>query len=122
MKSPVTQNNFVVPYHVHNGVDSPRLDLTVSVSFQSLSGITKGKYAYAGATFAPTDISGTTETLTGAKLGDYVLYSYDQNLNALIMTAYVSGPDTVQVQFFNNTGVSLTLAPGNIYLSVISNP
>lgn len=35
MKTPITQNNFVVPYHVHNGVDSPQLTTTVATGFQS---------------------------------------------------------------------------------------
>lgn len=123
MKTPITQNNFIVPYHIHNGIDSPKLNIDTSTSFQALTGIIKATGSFAGGTFTPNDSAGVSISVPGAKLGDYVLSSLNVDLNSIIMTAYVSAIDTVFIHFTNNSnGVSFTVAPGTIYISVISNP
>lgn len=121
MKTPITQNNFVVPYHIHNGVDSPKLNAG-STTFQGLTDITKATGSFAGASFAPFDAASVTVSVPGAKFGDFVLTSYSNNINSIIMFGFVSAADTIQVQFFNVAGAPIVIAAGTVYISVISNP
>lgn len=51
----------------------------------------------------------------GAVLGQQVEFiSYDQNLNGLILTGYVSAGDTVSAVFYNPTGAGISIDDGSI--------
>lgn len=109
MKTPVTQDNFIVPYHVHNGVDSPRLGASGASTFQELKGILTGTGHGAGV--IP---NGTGATLgvfvAGASVGDFVLVSFSANLAGVTMTGYVSAPDFAAVRIQNGSGGPFTLS------------
>lgn len=59
------------------------------------------------------DAAGATSsgiTVTGAALGDYVLFSHGVDLAGISATAYVQAADTVEVRFQNESGGTLDLA------------
>jgi hypothetical protein len=51
-----------------------------------------------------------------ASLGDTVRASYTQNLQNIVLTAYVSASGTVNIEFQNQTGSSVTLSAGSVNL------
>ena len=53
------------------------------------------------------DEAAISETVEGAKLGDFVFVSADVNILDLTLTAYVSAENTVKILLANNTGVSI---------------
>lgn len=55
-------------------------------------------------------------TLTGALLGDYVQYSFSQNLAGCALTAYVSAADQVTILIQNLTAGTVNLASGTLKL------
>lgn len=103
---------------------------TVSVRYQNESGGVLGKASgtltavvlresafdyLAAVTYDPpslADGSGTTTTISvpGASLGDFVLVSFSNDLQGVIVTAWVSAADTVSVRFQNETGGAVDLA------------
>ena len=59
------------------------------------------------------DAAGATSsgiTVTGAALGDFVLFSHGVDLQGISATAYVQAADTVEVRFQNESGGTLDLA------------
>ena len=59
------------------------------------------------------DAAGATSsgiTVTGAALGDFVLFSHGVRLQGISATAYVQAADTVEVRFQNESGGTLDLA------------
>jgi hypothetical protein len=67
------------------------------------------------------DGSGVTTTLafSGAALGDFVMVSFNQPLQGIILTGWVSSTNTVSVRFQNETGGAIDLSSGNLYVRVI---
>jgi hypothetical protein len=61
----------------------------------------------------------TTVTVTGSELGDYVSASFNQSLQSILVTAWVSAADTVSVRFQNETGGVIDLASGTLRARVI---
>ena len=61
----------------------------------------------------------TTLTVTGAALGDQVVASFSNDLQGIILSAWVSSANTVSVRFQNETGSSIDLANGTIRVRVI---
>jgi hypothetical protein len=64
------------------------------------------------ATYDPPSLSDgtgvtTTLTVTGAALGDYVEPSFSNNLQGIVLSAWVSAADTVSVRFQNETGSAI---------------
>lgn len=119
MKTPITQNNFVVPYHVHNGVDSPVLNtLTAGNAPTYFTGSTP----WAGATFTPGATAGVQFTVTGARFGDFVIGAYSSNLQGLFLSAYVIATDLVTVEIVNNGMASPTIPAGTFTALVIVYP
>ena len=51
----------------------------------------------------------TTVTVTGAALGNLVAISADDDLQGVLMTAWVSAADTVSVRFQNETGGAVNI-------------
>lgn len=63
----------------------------------------------------------TTVTVTGAALGDFVTaVSFNNDLQGITLTAYVSAADTVAVRFQNESGGTIDLASGTIRVRVSS--
>ena len=60
----------------------------------------------------------TEITVTGAALGDMVIASFDKDLVGLIISAYVSTANTVNVHLHNETGGAVNLASGNFFVRV----
>jgi len=58
-------------------------------------------------------------TVTGAQLGDFAMASLSVDLQGLIMTAQVTAADTVTVALTNETGSTIDLASGTLYVMVI---
>lgn len=120
MKIPITQNNFIVPYHTHNGVDSPLLPGGVT-SFFALSGVLTGSKAFALGTVSNGDIVQVSLAIPGTELGDFVLVSYSTDLQSMNSSGYVASAGLVTAVFFNNSGFSVTISPGTISFVVINN-
>lgn len=106
LKKNETQNNFNVPYHVHNGIDSPKLSAEV-INFNQLEGISS-IIATISATIPNTTGTTITGTLTGARFGNLVLLGNSANLQGVTVTAYVSAIDTISIRLQNNSGGSVT--------------
>lgn len=60
-----------------------------------------------------------TFTVTGAQMGDTVMPSFSNNLQGIMMTAYVSAANTVAVRFQNQTGNTLNLSSGTVKAVVV---
>jgi len=68
------------------------------------------------------DAAGATSsgiTVTGAALGDFVLFSHGVDLAGISATAYVQAADTVEVRFQNESGGTLDLASTTTRVVVI---
>jgi len=57
-------------------------------------------------------------TVTGASLGDFVQASFSLDLAGLQLTAAVTAADTVTTTLTNNTGGTIDLASGTLYVRV----
>ena len=58
-------------------------------------------------------------TVTGAALGDFAVGSMSIDVTDLVVTAAVTASDTVTVVVLNNTGGSIDLGSGTLYVRVI---
>lgn len=68
------------------------------------------------------DAAGATSssiTVTGAALGDFVLFSHGVDLAGISATAYVQAADTVEVRFQNESGGTLDLASTTTRIAVL---
>lgn len=63
--------------------------------------------------------SSTTVTVTGSAVGDYVISSFDQSLQGLQLTGYVSAANTVTAVLSNNTAGAVDLPSGTLRARVI---
>ncbi len=61
----------------------------------------------------------TTLTVNGAQLGDFAIASFDKNMNAVSMFAYVSAANTVTVILQNQSGTLQDLASGVLKAIVV---
>lgn len=61
----------------------------------------------------------TTITITGAVVGDYVVVSFSNDLQGIVLTGYVSAVDTVSVRFQNSTAGAIDLASGTLRARII---
>lgn len=82
---------------------------------------------YSSTTYDPPSLtSGTsataTVTVTGAVAGDFVMASFSRYLLGITLSAWVSAPDTVSVQFRNDTGGTIDLLSGTIRVQVVKVP
>lgn len=78
----------------------------------------------ASATYDPPSLNtgiGATTTIAVANsaLGDFVLASFSNDLQGILLTAYVSSAGTVSVRFQNQTGGTIDLASGTLRVRVI---
>jgi len=60
----------------------------------------------------------TTVTVTGAAVGDVAIASFSNDLQGILLTAYVSATNTVSVRFQNETTGAIDLASGTIRATV----
>lgn len=60
----------------------------------------------------------TTVTVTGAAVGDVAVASFSNDLQGIMLTAYVSATNTVSVRFQNETTGAIDLASGTIRATV----
>ena len=58
-------------------------------------------------------------TVTGAQLGDFALASMSIDTTDITLTATVTAADTVTVILANNTGGSIDLGSGTLYVMVM---
>lgn len=58
-------------------------------------------------------------TVTGAQLGDFALASMSIDTTDITLTATVTAADTVTVILANNTGGSIDLGAGTLYVMVM---
>lgn len=78
---------------------------------------------YAEKIFDPPSLNdgdGHTEsvTVTGARLGDFVLPSWQGNTQELFLNGHVTSSDTVEVRFQNETGVTVNLSINRLRVMV----
>lgn len=76
-------------------------------------------YQTGSATFNPSNLvdgagETTTVTVTGAALGDLAFASFSLDLQAILLTAWVSATDVVSVRFQNETTGAVDLASGTL--------
>jgi len=76
-------------------------------------------------TFNPPDIpdgtqTSTTVTVTGASLGDFVIPSFNLDLQGIILSGYISSSNTATIIFKNDSGSPINLAEGTLRAKVIS--
>lgn len=83
---------------------------------RNLIGIFTGVDAPSLAAGASSSIS--TVTITGAELGDFVKASMNIDMQGVSIIAWVSAADTVKYLFRNNTGGTIDLGSGTLYLRV----
>lgn len=57
----------------------------------------------------------TTVSVPGANLGDFAIASFNQSLQGVTVTAFVSSANTVSVRFQNETGAAVDLTSGTIF-------
>jgi len=57
--------------------------------------------------------------IDGAKLGDFVLSSFEGNLGDLTMEAHVSAANQVDLHFINNTAGAIDLAEGQVHIVLL---
>lgn len=102
------------PFHFHNGIDSPNIPI------KSITGTHSGFLAYNPGSLA--DGAGETTgaiTVKGASLGDWVIVSFDKDLQGITLTGWVSAADTVKARFQNESTAVVDLASGTLYALVI---
>lgn len=60
-----------------------------------------------------------TMTLTGAALGDKVVFSFDKDLQGVSLDGNISAQNTVSYYFENRTGATVDLASGTVFAKII---
>lgn len=83
----------------------------------------KGGTLYGSATYDPPSLADgagvtTTVTVTRAVVGDVAEASFSNALQGILLTAWVSGTNTVSVRFQNETGGTIDLASGTLKAAV----
>jgi len=78
----------------------------------------------ASATWNPGSIAigakaSTSVIVTGVALGDFAVASFDKDIQGLTLSANVTSVNTVTCVLANNTGASVTLGSGTIYVRVM---
>lgn len=81
----------------------------------------KGTATYDPASIADGTGVTTTVTVTDAVLGDFVVVSFDKDLQGIILSGYVSAAGVVSCRFQNETGGALDLASGTLSAMVLRN-
>lgn len=90
-----------------------RLNGTVSNALNLI-----GSATYDPPNLADGDGATTVVTVTGAALGDIVQASFSLDLQGILLTAWVSAIDTVNVRFQNETGGAIDLGSGTLLAQV----
>jgi len=85
--------------------------------------ILKSTVLNASATYDPPSLASGTQatvtiTVTGAAVGDFVLASFSNDLQGIILSAQISAADTGKATFLNMTGGTLDLASGTVRVRV----
>ena len=99
--------------------DFARAATTVSGTLPTGAIADNAGYMEGSATYDPPsliDAAGTTTTVTcnGALVGDYATASFSNDLQGIIVTAWVSSSGTVSVRFQNESGATVDLASGTL--------
>lgn len=110
-----TQNNFNIPWHIHNGVDAP------GIPIGNLAGANKGFTTYNPASLSSGSGVTTSITVENATLGDFVLVSFSLDLQGILLNGYISAPGVVSVRFQNQTAGTLDLGSGTLSVIAIHN-
>lgn len=111
----INQNNFLVPWHIHNNVDSPNIPISNLVTGG------RGYLLYNPASLVTGDGASATLAVRNATLGDFVLVSFSLDLQGVLLTAYVASPGLVTVRFQNQTGGTVDLGSGTLSVIAIHN-
>jgi hypothetical protein len=100
--------------HLHNGFDVSRVRFAdLDTVFYKEQTINPGNLA---------DGAGETQTvsgISGANLGDFVMFSAPYSLQGITVTAYVSATDTVSIRIQNESGGAVDLGSGTWRVMVI---
>jgi len=103
----------VIPRHAHTGTDSPL------VSFKDLEGAQDIRVTYNPGNIANGSAEITNLTVTGARLGDFVLISAPYDLQTIQATGHVQSSNTVAVHLQNNGTAAVNLASGTWVVKLI---
>ena len=82
----------------------------------------QGQATWNPASIADGDEEATDVTVTGARLGDFVLVSFSLDVLDLVLDAQVTSANTVTCVLSNNTGGAVDLGSGTVYVKLIRNP
>lgn len=69
-------------------------------------------------TISPCDVTATTVTVPGAKLGDFAIASFSLDVSDVQLEAHVTAANTVTVAVSNLTDVTKDLASGTVRVRV----
>ena len=96
----------------HNGVSLyDIIEAGVTVLYEN-------SFPWDPAAIADGDSISTTVAMPGTQIGDYVQLAFTQNLAGLTLTGYVSSSGNVTAVLANNTGSTVNLSVGNLYVRV----
>ena len=108
-------------FQVDNTLTSSNGEVNGSIRLVNAAGASLSpQVTYSGsATYDPASLvdgagATTTVTVTGAALGDYAVASFSNDLQGILLTAYVSAANTVSVRFQNETAGTIDLASGTL--------
>lgn len=79
----------------------------------------QGTLAFAGSTIQNAASGVLSVTVTGARLGDKVIAACSANLQGLIMSAYVTAANNVNVYLYNPTGAAVTIPACSVTASAL---
>lgn len=88
------------------GIDTPLVDGPTSQN--------SGTVAYDPPNISAGAQVSTTVNVPNAKIGDYVLASFTQNLQTVILSGFVSAPGVATIVLFNGGASDVNLPAGNL--------
>lgn len=107
------QNNFITPWHIHNGTDAPK------IPFNNLTGISTASVTVNPPSLTPNTGFNTTVSVSNAQFGDFVLVSFSLDTQDLIVIGHVSNIGSVTVRFQNSTAGTIDIASGILSVRII---
>lgn len=66
------------------------------------------------------DLEVRSQTMSGVEIGDHILASFSNDLNGVLLNAWVSSPGNVRYSFYNQNPGGIDLAPGDVELVVVN--
>lgn len=75
----------------------------------------QGSASYSPPSLNAGDYAETNFNLPGARVGDFVIASFSQDLQGVSLSAYIDVSNNVVIGFKNNTGSTIALSAGTVY-------